>query len=139
MNDPNGGRGRRMSEKIHAWMDGTMTRRRFLPAYVVLVFAVAGAFALTARQGSRFDEAQVRIEVERCLDSIERSDGLRFNLNEIYDVLGFIVDEIAVGTSGNDESIARLRMLTALGRSEIDERYPPREPDDCILDAGSGG
>lgn len=124
---------RQAKRKTGIWLDGTMTRRRFLPAYVVLVVALAGAFFLTANQGSHFDEAQIQDRVERCLIIVEQVDGLRYNLNEIYDVLGFLFDEIDQSVPGFDDSLVRLRVRTATGRSEIDERYPRRSLEDCLV------
>lgn len=128
----------RTRARVNAWLNETMTRRRFLPEYVVVVAAVACAFWLLDRQGSEFDqarvEAQVQAETQNCLNRIERIDGLRFNLNEIYDNLDLLYDLIDQNTDGSFDhplSVARLRIDA--GRETIDELYPPVLSEDCVF------
>lgn len=133
-----------MRQRIDAWLDGSLTRRRIIPAHIVLVVAIAGAFFLLQqqRETSSITTAEVARalavqEFDRCVNAVDRADGLRFNLNEIYDVLGVLYDEIDAAVSdGNpgafDEALQRLRDRNDSGRSEIDVRYPERTATDCV-------
>ena len=127
-------------ETIVAWLNGTVRRRQILPAHIVLVVAVAGAFYLfqdsrdadlQRQEDIREIEAQDR--VDQCLNAVERSEGLRFNLNEIYDVIDFTLDEVEVQfeeVEQDDLDVVRQRIVEA--REEIDRRYPVNAPAACI-------
>lgn len=125
---------------IVEWLNGTVKRRQILPAHIVLVVAVALAFYLfqdsrdrdlVAQQDIAEQEAQRR--VDQCVNAVERSAGLRFNLNEIYDVIDFALDEVEQQfdeVEPDDLDVVRLRIVEA--REEIDRRYPATEPAACV-------
>jgi hypothetical protein len=125
--------------KTNAWLDETITRRKFLPAWIVLVVAIAGAFHLLNQTRSDVSaDRQVDLALERCTAAVARTEGLRFNLNEIYDVLDVVVLELETVYQANEpivgmpEAISRLEERIATGRSEIDDRYPQRTTNECV-------
>lgn len=125
---------------IAAWLNGTVRRRQILPAHIVLVVAVAGAFYLF--QGARDTDLQTQADIaaadqqraiDQCVNAVERSAGLRFNLNEIYDVLDFALHEVEQqfdDVQPDDLDVVRSRIVEA--REEIDRRYPASEPAACV-------
>lgn len=122
-------------DRVTEWLDHPLTRRKFIPEYVILFAVVILGFwqlqrITTASEVDRIS-VEARADRQRCVDLVERSTGLRFVLDSLYDNIEVLVG--LVETNAPDfPNIDQARERVNAGREQIDIAYPALSIEDCI-------
>lgn len=77
-------------------------------------------------------EAEQRAERQRCTDLVERTDGLRFVLESVYDNFDMLYSIVDLNADTAVPGVADAVQRVERGRAEIDVLYPQLSIDDCV-------